>query len=156
MEHQDLIDKYFQNTLSPKEQFLFNELLHSDVSFEQEFRFQKDLKKAIRAQEQAELKQRLVNLEEKSSKGFLYRPQVKKWLAAASLTLLLGLGGVLIKNSYFPSSERLYAEHFSPARNTVMPVVRGEEVQNRQPALAEFSRCIVCYRDVPSAAGRKA
>ena len=81
MEHQDLIDKYFQNTLSPKEQFLFNELLHSDVSFEQEFRFQKDLKKAIRAQEQAELKQRLVNLEEKSSKDFLYRPQVKKlWI----------------------------------------------------------------------------
>ena len=33
MENHDLIDRYFENSLSPKEQKLFNDLLQNDSEF---------------------------------------------------------------------------------------------------------------------------
>ncbi len=39
----DLIDRYFENALSPKERLEFNDLLQNDESFRNEFMFHKDL-----------------------------------------------------------------------------------------------------------------
>ncbi len=44
MKNLELIDKYFSNSLSQKEQLLFNQLLQNDKDFKSEFLFQKDLK----------------------------------------------------------------------------------------------------------------
>ena len=47
MKNFELIDLYFDNSLSPKEQLLFNDLLQNDLDFKNEFVFRKDLKKVI-------------------------------------------------------------------------------------------------------------
>jgi len=126
MSNIDLIEKYFENSLTPKEQITFNDLLQNDEEFKKEFIFHKDLKKVIAINRREELKQDLQQFEkdfqEKSSGNFLFN----KWLIAASITLLLGLGIWFVSNTYFPSNEQLYVQNFEPYRNIVQPIVRGE------------------------------
>lgn len=126
MKNIELLDKYFGNSLSPKEQLLFNELLQNDESFKTEFLFQKDLKKAISLNKQEILKKTLQNFE----KDIKPKPPIffltKKWLVAASIVLFVGLSSALIKISFYPSTERLYSQNFEPYRNIVQPIVRGE------------------------------
>lgn len=69
MENHDLIDRYFENSLSPKEQQLFNDLLQNDSNFKDEFIFQKDLKQVIAVSQQEELKSRLSHIEDNVQKS---------------------------------------------------------------------------------------
>jgi tetratricopeptide (TPR) repeat protein len=128
MNNIDLIDKYFENSLSPKEQVKFNDLLQNNKAFVKEFAFQKDLRKIISVKQQEELKTTLQQVEAKiqNKSPFLVVP--KKWLIAASIALFLSFGLWSVKNTFFPSSETLYAENFEPYRNIVQPIVRGEGI----------------------------
>lgn len=128
MNNHDLIDRYFENSLSPKEQKIFNDLLQNDTDFKEEFTFQKDLKKVIAINQQEELKQVLTNKESDIQNDSIFSLLPKKWLVAASLVLLLGLSTWTFKSTFYPSNESIYAEYFQPARNIVQPVVRGEEI----------------------------
>ena len=128
MENHDLIDKYFENSLSPKDQKLFNELLQSDSKFREEFEFQKDLKQVIEVSQKEELKKTVAKIEELSQQGDKLLMVPKKWLVAASFLLITGLATWGVKSTYFPSNDALYEEYFQPERNTVQPVVRGESL----------------------------
>jgi len=122
----ELIEKYFENTLTPKEQISFNDQLQNSEEFKKEFLFQKDLKKAISLNQREELKLDLQQFEkefqEKSKKSFFFN----KWLVAASIALLIGFGFWVIKDTYYPTNEQLFAQNFEPYRNIVQPIVRGE------------------------------
>ena len=126
MKNLELIDKYFSNSLSPKEQKLFNELLQNDQNFKTEFLFQKDLQLALAKNEQYNLKNSLQNIE----KNIENKPKLtvvsKKWLAAASIIFIIGLLSIFVKSSFYPSLDKIYADNFVPYRNIVHPVVRGE------------------------------
>ncbi len=126
MNNSNLIEKYFKNSLTPKEQLVFNDLLQNDEGFKKEFTFEKDLKKVIAITQKENLKSMLQNFENKTSRTSKFIFLSKKWLAAASIVLLIGLGSWFIKNSYFPSDEKLYAQNFKPYRNIIQPIVRGE------------------------------
>lgn len=128
MKNHDLIDSYFENSLSPKEQKIFNDLLQNDIDFKNEFQFQKDLKKVIASQQRQELKATLNQFEQKAQNrsGILFIP--KKWMVAASLVFLVGIGTWGIQSTYFPTNDAIYADYFEPSRNTVQPVVRGESI----------------------------
>ena len=130
MKNPDLINRYFENALSPKEQKLFNDLLQNDASFKEEFLFEKNLKKVIKVNQEEELKSRLSQIEEKatSNSGFMIMP--KKWMVAASLAIITSLGVWSIKSSYFPSNEAIFEDYFEADRNTVHPVVRGEVMKS--------------------------
>ena len=65
MKNFELIDLYFDNSLSPKEQLLFNDLLQNDLDFKNEFIFRKDLKKVIAVSQQEDLKASLGQFENK-------------------------------------------------------------------------------------------
>ena len=124
MNNIELIDKYFNNSLSPKEQLKFNELLQNDDKFKKEFVFQKDLKKVISKHQQNDLKKVIEDFEkENSNMKFINIP--KKWLVAASIVFLIGVGFVFVKSNFYPSSEQLYVENFEPYRNIVFPVERS-------------------------------
>lgn len=120
----ELIEKYFSNSLTDEEQILFNNLLKDDKAFKDEFLFLKDLKKTLSHNQKKSLKTTLQNFESdlKNEKGF----HLKKWLAAASIILVLGLSYFLFSDSFNNTPEKLYAEYFEPYRNVVHPVVRGE------------------------------
>jgi len=130
MKNIELIDKYFENTLTPKEQLLFNDLLHSDKDFKSEFVFQKDLKKVISITQTENLKSMLQGFEKELSNNSKVFFLPKKWLIAASIILLIGFGFWFINNSYFPSNEKLYARNFEPYRNIIQPVVRGKNINS--------------------------
>ena len=129
MENHNLIDGYFENTLSPKEQKLFNNLLQNDSAFKDEFLFQKNLKQAIRASQQEELKSKLSQIEEKVQKNSRFMVVPKKWMVAASLALITTFGVWTVKSLYYPSHEAIYETYFQVDRNTIHPVVRGESIK---------------------------
>ena len=60
MKNHDLIDRYFENSLSPKEQKLFNDLLQNNLEFSNEFLFQKDLKKVIKDKPETSFSQHII------------------------------------------------------------------------------------------------
>jgi tetratricopeptide (TPR) repeat protein len=126
MKNEDLIDKYFKSSLSPKEQLLFNDLLLNNNDFKAEFVFQKDLRKIISIKQQEDLKSTLQQFEENIQKKSTFLFISKRWFIAASLALLLGLGFWFVKDTYFISSEKLYSQHFEPYRNIIQPIERGE------------------------------
>ena len=128
MENHDLINRYFENSLCPKEQKLFNDLLQNDLDFKTEFQFQKDLKQVIAANQKEELQSTLSQIEGRAKKGSLFGSVPKIWLAAASLILVMGLSTWVVQKNYYPSNEAIYAEYFKADRNTIQPVVRGEAV----------------------------
>lgn len=129
MENHDLINRYFENSLSPKEQKLFNDLLQNDASFKEEFLFQKNLKKVITISQQEELKASFSKVEANLDKnqGVLRIP--KKWMIAASFLIFIGLSIWGVKSTYYPSNEAIYTAYFQADRNTVHPIVRGESIK---------------------------
>lgn len=139
MKNFDLIDRYFENSLSPKEQLLFNDLLQNDQEFKNEFVFRKDLKKVIAASQQEDLKSTLGQFEDKIHKSSRLMFLPKKWLVAASIMILASVGIYSVKSSYFPSNEVIYQSYFTSCRNTIQPVVRGEN-----PNTIEY-RAFVAY-----------
>ena len=124
----ELIDRYFENALSPKERLEFNDLLQNDESFRKEFLFHKDLKKAISKHQNEELKETLGKFESNLNQNSRFSVIPVKWLAAASLAILLSVGSWTVKNYVFPSNERIFETFYEPYPNTVLPIVRGDEI----------------------------
>lgn len=128
MKNLDLIEGYFENSLNAKQRIEFNELIQTDEEFKKEFLFQKDLKRVITQHQNEELKDALVQFESKLKRNFRFGVLPSKWVAAASLALILSFGSWAVKNYVFPSNERIFDNYFEPYRNTVLPIVRGEEM----------------------------
>lgn len=127
MSNIDLIEKYFSNSLNPKEQLRFNELLQSDEKFKKDFTFQKDLQKVIARNQHNDLKKTLQDFEKDKPIVKLFNIS-KKWLVAASILIIVGIGFVLLKSNFYPSPEKIFAENYEPYRNIVLPVERGENL----------------------------
>lgn len=123
MSKTDLIEKYFGNSLSPKEQSKFNELLRTDEKFKIELDFQKDLQKVIYRNQRNDLKKVLQKFEQNKPDVKLLNIS-KKWLVAASILLIVGLGYIFLKNNNY-SPDDLFVQNYEPYRNIVLPVERG-------------------------------
>ena len=128
MKNFDLIDRYFDNSLTPKEQLLFNDLLQNDLDFKNEFIFRKDLKKVIAANQQEDLKSSLGQFEKKIQQSSKFMILPKKWFVAASIAIIVSLGGYSIKTHYYPSNQAIFKTYFQSGRNTIQPIVRGESL----------------------------
>jgi len=139
MKNFDLIDRYFDSSLTPKEQLLFNDLLQNDLDFKNEFVFRKDLKKVIAVNQQEVLKSTLGQFEEKIQQSSKFMILPKKWFVAASIVLVASLGAYSIKSIYYPSDQAVFETFYQPYRNTIQPTVRGES-----PNTIEY-RAFVAY-----------
>ena len=117
MENHDLIDRYFEKSLRPKEQKRFNELLQNDLNFKNELLFQKNLKQVIAANQKEELKSVLSNIEERAKKGSPFASVPKKWLIAASVMIIMAMTTLILQKTYYPSNEAIYAEYFKRKGN---------------------------------------
>lgn len=124
MKKEELIDKYFTNSLSAQEQQLFNEYLQNDEEFKSEFLFQKDLKAVVASNQRDDLKKTLQNFESDIQNKTSIFKVPNKWLVAASICLFLGLGFWYVKTNFFPSDNKLFVENFQPYRNIVQPIER--------------------------------
>lgn len=132
MKNIDLIDKYFNNTLSHQEQLLFNEYLQNDEEFKSEFLFQKDLKAVLDHNQREDLKKTLQGFEKDLQHNTHVYKLPKKWLIAASICIFLGLGYLYVKGNFFPSDKQLFVENFHAYRNIVEPIERDAPKQTIQ------------------------
>lgn len=118
MDKYNYIEKYFEGTLTNKEEIDFNKLLEEDHELASAFTYEKNVKQAITLNERAALKRQLQSYETPK------KPQRQWMYVAASVVALLGLfSWALFFNN---SCDSLYDEYYQTYPNTVSPTVRGE------------------------------
>lgn len=116
----DLLEKYFQGTLTAEEQAEVDHLLKTDEAFKKEHAFQRQVRQAFIQQRRNQLKSLVKDLEKSSSVAW-YRS--KTWLSiAASVVLLVGIGMY-----FYQQDQSGYSEYFQPLPNMVAPTVRAGE-----------------------------
>jgi tetratricopeptide (TPR) repeat protein len=127
MEKETLLYKYFENTLSPEEQEFFDELLKKDPDFQEQVRFEEDLKRVVIDKERLVLKKKLQEFEAQlektgSRKNIFWKPL----RIAASIALLFVAGWYFYTTSFSATPEELYASNYEIYPNTVYPITRGD------------------------------
>jgi tetratricopeptide (TPR) repeat protein len=128
MNTENLINDYFEKSLSPEDQIQFDLLMQSDADFAQEVHFQKNLKKAIALEERATLKAKLQSFETATELPKSKVKPIRVWYAAASIILICGLGIYFTQNS----TTSIYNKYYQTYPNVVAPTVRGENSANIQ------------------------
>lgn len=129
MNKDELIDRYIENSLSSAEQLEFDTLLSNDDDFKKEVDLHFNIKKVAQHEDDIAFRELVTGFETK-------KPQQKglfnaKWLAAASIVLLLGLSYFFNVNNTVSSNE-LFNNYFEPYRNVIEPIERGTTEQNEK------------------------
>ena len=121
MKNESLIVKFFENTLSKEETHQFNTLMVNDLDFKKEVEFRKRLTEVITLDDRETIKQELRDLENTISKK-----RRRIWPIAASFILLLGISSFWFLRNQTTNSEDLFNTNFTPYKNVIYPIVRGE------------------------------
>lgn len=133
MEKENLIEKYYSETLSAEEKQHLLALIESDPELKQDLQFQEELRAAIAAEERQQLKEHLKTLDHRTKTITL-----RKWLSvAATIVILLGLGWAFLYNSE-PNYDQLYATHFEAYPNVIAPTVRDGAQTHDDNVIAAF------------------
>ncbi|MFD2563930.1 tetratricopeptide repeat protein [Aquimarina rubra] len=129
MEREELIDKYLQSELTSSEKDQFDSLLENDATFRDEVELFKNLKVVTGTEDRDKLRKSMADFEAKIAANetkviplFNY----KKLLVAASILLVVAIGGITFLNPFGVDTNQLYADNFEPYKNVVTPIVRGE------------------------------
>lgn len=131
MDKEELINGYFESTLSQDQLEEVNRLLETDSEFVSEFEFQKELQVSLKKEERQDIKEMLSNLAAEKAKPETKVFQLRPWLAAASIALLVGLGSwFLFFNSSDLNTAELYASNFTPYDNVIHPIERGNQLED--------------------------
>lgn len=121
-----LIEKYFNNALSPEETEQFQQLIETDKEFKETFEFQKDVKAALIDNKKEALKNLMQQKEEKNT-SLTKKGSTLKYLVAALLLVALTVSAFFALQSSPKTPQELYAENFVPYRNVIAPITRGQE-----------------------------
>lgn len=117
---EELINKYFEKTLTEKELVEFNKKLETDNEFKAEFEFQKSVQSAIRAKERAEIKNLVASFEKPK--------QYNGWWKYAAAAVVVIIGGWVVFQQFLGKSDtsKLYMSYYQTYPNVIAPNVRGE------------------------------
>lgn len=131
MNKQDLLYRYFSKSLTPNEEYIFENLLNTDAEFKKQFEFEKNLKQVIQKEESKKLKAKLQDFEkdiitktssEKTTQNIF---NYKNFAIAATIALLMGWFGY---NTFFNTSYNdLYQDNFKVYPNTVYTITRSDD-----------------------------
>ncbi|MBA5630400.1 tetratricopeptide repeat protein [Moheibacter lacus] len=124
MNHEYLIVKNFENSLTEEERVIFQNLLATDAEFKKEFEFRLQLKKAITLNEREKLREKLVQIEKNNTP----RKMRFIWYAAASVVLFLGFYWAFLNQNH--STEQLYQEYYEEYPNIIHSTVRSGNTEN--------------------------
>jgi len=127
-----LLEKYEEGSFTDEEQKAFDIMLKKNVGLRKEVAFRNDLKRVAEAEDDDAFRNVLAEFEaDTDAKKSLYKSISARWLAAASILLLLGAGYFFVFERTVPTQE-LFALNFEPYRNVVHPIVRGTVTQNQK------------------------
>ncbi|WP_435578132.1 hypothetical protein [Gilvibacter sp.] len=121
MEHEELIQGYFKQSLSEADSQKVIRLLKDDAEFKAAFETYQEMHMAFKKAEYDNLKAQLQAVESKISE------QTKPWYSqpwlryAAASVLVIALG----VNFFFGGSDNLYDDYFETYPNVYQPVIRG-------------------------------
>ncbi|WP_299258382.1 hypothetical protein [uncultured Aquimarina sp.] len=135
MEREELIDKHLQSELTPAEKDQFNSLLENDASFRKDVELHKNLKVVSGTEDRDQLRKSMAAFEAKivaNETKVIPLFNYKKLLVAASILLIIGIGGITFLNPFAIDTNELYADNFEPYKNVVTPIVRGENDENEE------------------------
>ena len=155
----DLIERYFLDALSAGEKEQVETRVKEDEAFAQVFQMQKQLVQVVDVQMEADFKAQLqkveqgLNISENNAPSSQVR-SIPRWLyavAAALLVLLIGYWLLpLTSPESDPTNQALFADHFQPYRNLVVPIQRSQD------SLSPLERAFLFYekQEYAQAAGQ--
>ncbi len=120
----ELIEKYFENNLTPEEQFLFDEKLKNDADFKSELEFHSELKNAITVSERAKIKAQIKGFES-SKKDNIKVFNLRKLMTYAAVFLVVISIGIFFILNQKTDSNQLYASNFEPYPNIEVSNLRS-------------------------------
>ena len=126
---QDLIDKYFENTLSDTEKLDFEENLRTEPIFKEAFEFQKSMRAAIHLKERRELKGLLKDIDSRNRSRMTTTKGGKYWYYAAAAAVI-GFIAIFFYNQQQGTDAALYMAYHEVYPNVVAPNVRGENAED--------------------------
>ncbi|MDR7129777.1 hypothetical protein J2X69_002123 [Algoriphagus sp. 4150] len=122
MDRESLIIAYFEGTLDESEQLEFEKLLSEDPGFAEEVASRNRLKQAIRQEERAKIKRKLLAFEQEQKRP---KPTIRKRFSIAAAFLLMGIVTIWWYNQE-QANNKLYGKYYETFPNMVQPLVRGE------------------------------
>lgn len=133
---EDLIRKYFNGELSDSERVEVELRQLEDTEFALLMTDFQSTRDGIRLARKQELKERLREIESTR------KSKRRKLIAiAASIAIVLGVGGVLVWNQGKVSSNELYAEYYEPYPNVYAPITRdGDPTSDLEKAFALYEQ----------------
>lgn len=142
MDREELINGYFESSLSEGQLTEFEELLKTDTEFNSAFELEKELQLALKKGERKEIKELFSSLNETEEKSNSKVISMRPWFVAASIALIVGLGSWLFFfNNPDLNTNQLYAANFTPYENVVHPIERGNQLEDL------LSRAFTAYED---------
>jgi len=128
MENEELIHKYFQDTLTSEEQDQFDKLLKEDIDFKEQFEFENNVQQIIKDKERGVLKDKLQKFEKEikssSDKKFLFWKPLR---IAASIAIILTAGWYFYTASFSIDTEKLYTANYEKYPNTKYAITRSSD-----------------------------
>ena len=120
----ELIEKYFENNLTPEEQLLFEEKLNQDTEFKAEFDFYLELKNAISVSERAKIKAQIKEFES-SKKDNIKVFNLRKLMPYAAV-FVLAISALMYFMLNQNNTDKLYASNFEPYPNIEVSNLRSD------------------------------
>jgi hypothetical protein len=129
----ELIAKYFENTLSDTDKVLFEKQILEDDTFKSEFEFQKELQKSIQVSERQKIKSSLQQFEKPKVIMF----NLKRLYPYVAILVLFFSLWIIFKND--SNTQDLYTEYFSMYPNVVEPISRSSNEKSlKQEAFENY------------------
>lgn len=132
---EDLIRRYFNNELSDSERVEIELRQLEDSEFASLMITFQSTRDGVRLAKKESLKNRLKEIEaEKKPKG-----RFKYIAIAASVAIILGVGGMMLWNQSLNSTGNLYAEYYEPYPNVHSPITRdGDSLSSLEQAFVQY------------------
>jgi len=119
------VEEYIQNELRGSELMMFEDALSNDPELRTEYEFRKNVDSALQENDIMELRDQLDTIvattHHNSISGLMkVMKHSKKWIAAASITLLLTIGGGVFYHLHQPlNKDEIFDEYYKPYEATV-------------------------------------
>ncbi|AUC83607.1 tetratricopeptide repeat protein [Lacinutrix sp. Bg11-31] len=158
MTNEDLLYRYFSNSLTENELIDFNKRIETDAEFKADFEFENNLKQAIKQNNTTELKEKLKVFEAEIS---VKEPRTTKpqfnWRIAASIVLFIGAGWFGYNALFGVDYNNIYNANFNNYPNTEFTITRSDTVDSyeRKAFVAyeaqDYDNAILNFNTIPVA-----
>lgn len=134
MQHEELIQKYFNNTLTPNESKEVSKRLETNLEFKTLFNEYKDVQTVFKLNEKEILKDYLSSLDQKIIPFYKKLLKNKIILTTIASCLIIGIFYFKSRNTH----SNLFETYYDSYPNVYQPIIRGNEVNENTEAFRAY------------------